>query len=258
MLKKRWDAAAKWALDALFPATRCMACGAMRNIADGLCPDCEKEMERISGENCARCGLPLVGGGTCFHCKVRPPSFVYAREAYVYEGVVRQLVACMKFRGQYDLPSRRFGSAIAGMVRDAGWEVDAVTCVPTDARTLRRVRGYNQAEKLARRVALELSLPFYPRAMGRRPRHRSQVRLTAQQRKHNVEGSMFALPRMKKLKNKRVLLVDDVYTTGATLEETVRVLHEGGVQSVHVATAARSVVRQENARQIEKEKTNIV
>lgn len=226
------------ALDLFFPCKRCMACGSAQAVRQGLCAACREEMRRLPESVCARCGRPLSGRAVCPMCAAVPPPYAAARAVYAYEGVARQLLHKMKFAGEYDLPVRRFGREMALLAEQSGWRPDAVVCVPSAPETLRR-RGYNQAGLLARRIAWHLERPFWAQALEKRRGARSQVGLSARERQENMRDSIRPGRDCARILGKRLLLVDDVLTTGATAEECTRVLLRHGAQSVHVLCAAR-------------------
>ena len=144
----------------------------------------------------------------------------------------------MKFRGEYDLPVRLFAREMAQLYAEAGWKAEIVVCAPTSRKTLRR-RGYNQAEKLARRTAKELKLPFVQDALKKKRGVRSQVGLNAQQRIENMQGAVLPGKHAGAVEGKSVLLIDDVLTTGSTAEACAKALREAGAKELYLLTAAR-------------------
>lgn len=238
--------------DLLFPP-RCAACGAR----DGeFCRRCRAGLRWIEPPLCARCGDPLaarparpqVGGavpppGTaparCAACEVAPPAFAVARSLAVYEGPLREAVHALKYQGV-----RRVGEALGallaeGMPPEVARGVGAVVPVPLHPSRLRD-RGYNQAELLARPVARRLGAPCLPAALQRCRQESPQARSSAAARRVNVEGA-FA-PGGQAVWG-TVLLVDDVFSTGATADACARALRAAGARQVHVVTLARAVLR---------------
>lgn len=226
------------ALDLFFPCTHCMVCGEARGVQEGLCAECREKMQALPEAVCMHCGRPLSGRAHCPACAAAPPPYVAARAVYVYEGVVRRMIHKMKFSAEYDLPVRRFGREMAQLAEGYDWHADAVVCVPTAAQTLRQ-RGYNQAALLAKRVAWHLELPFWAQVLQKKKGVRSQVGLSAQERRDNILGSIQPGRDCAHILDKTLLLVDDVMTTGATVEECVRVLLRNGARAVYVLCAAR-------------------
>jgi ComF family protein len=226
----------------LFLAPECAACEAALHepLAGPVCETCWNSVLRLTPPWCARCGdacaVTPEPSPLCARCRDRPPVFDAARSAALYDGAFREIVQAFKYDGRRAIapPLARLMIAAGGdLLRDA----DAVVPVPLHPwRTIRR--GFNQADDLAR----ELRLPVW-RALRRRRLGPSQVHLSAGSRKTNV-GAAYALRRMtsrRRLRGSVVVLVDDVMTTGATLEACGRVLLDAGVRSVRALTAGRAV-----------------
>jgi len=189
-------------------------------------------IERVLGLSCPLCGAPLDRPGLCIRCTNtlragRRHNLVFLGRYREYRRVVRAL----KFRGGRALvpPLAR---ALAEGVREAGWDVEAVTAVPTTWWRIWR-RGYNPAELLGRAIARELGVP-YRRVLGRRY-FRSQTRRPADLRA-SLPAGIFYLRR--ELPERRWLLVDDVWTTGATFRAVERALRAGGAEAVWGAVIA--------------------
>ena len=210
-------------LDLFFPQVRCMVCDSAENVEGGLCAACCDEMERY----------PLLE----VH-RAEQTAYTAAKAVYVYEGVVRKVIHCMKFAGQYDLPVRLFAQEMSGVLGEVGWRVDCVVAVPTEAKSLRK-RGYNQAEKLAKRLCRLRGLRMETRVIKKKRGTRSQVGLNAQERRRNLTGALLPDKRSKSVMDKCVLLIDDVYTTGATAEICALTLLACGAKEVYVLCAAR-------------------
>ena len=206
------------ALDLVWPR-RCIFC--QKNITEGsICADCAADLPLI-GEKTKPEKLPFLDGATA---------------AIVYEDRVREAVHRFKYGGQWQYAGT-FGAMTAA--RLGGLELgefDAVSFVPC-RRT--RERPYDQAELLAREAAERLGLPKPVKTLLRRPGNSRQASLDAAARAANVLGA-FALRRGVSLAGKRVLLVDDVITTGATLSECARMLRMAGAAEVWGAAFARA------------------
>lgn len=233
---------------------RCVQCGAG---GGWLCEPCFSRFRALPQERCPRCGAPRAeaGGGRapagwrCPECTGRDLAFVSANAAFIYEGPARALVAACKFRALRSLADEMarlaepaFGAALEALsvARSSGAATTFVTSVPGQrARSLER--GFNQADLLARTLARGSGLPYAP--VLRRVRHGTrQSGLRRAARAANVRGA-FALRDdanrvLKKLK--RVVVVDDVYTTGETLNHCAEVLAHADLEP-HVFTFARTV-----------------
>ena len=222
------------ALDWMYPPT-CAGCG---EPGYRLCFNCQKEIKFITGPVCRHCGLPLDGQrDICEACQVERPAFTALRSLARYEGVIRACVHSLKYHRNQALGDF-FAGPLAELVLKSGWNLDLVMPVPLSP--IRQTeRGYNQAALLARPVALNLGLPSTAYGLKRTRNTQSQVELNADQRRVNLIGAFEAIPDL--VAGKRVLLVDDVTTTGSTLRECTQALLEGGASAVHCLTLARPI-----------------
>lgn len=200
--------------DLFFPPC-CPFCGKVIRHGEETCPSCADLQPKLMKK-----ALPLKNGGA---------PFCYA--IYVYQGRVRDAILRMKFA---DEPSVApfFGRKLAQQL-PTEVQPDVVTAVPM-SRLHKRKRGYNQSERIARAAAAELGLP-YRTLLYKAKKNRTQHRLSAVERFRNVQGVFAAKPAAKQ---KRILLIDDIATTGATLAECTRVLLREGAQSVLCAAVA--------------------
>jgi competence protein ComFC len=217
-------------LDLVFPL-RCAGCG---RGPWPFCPPCRQRLGAISPPLCERCGRPWANpAAACRDCP--PPEIASARAPFLYEGPVRSALYGLKFSG-WKAVAEALGAAMAS-VHTA--EVDVVTWVPLGHRR-RASRGYDQARALARVVGSSLGLPVAP-LLRRVAETGPQARRTADERRRAMRG-VFAPAGRARPPPGRVLLVDDVLTTGATAAECAAVLLEdAGADSVALLTAARAV-----------------
>ena len=209
---------------------RCAACGVGEAV---VCPGCRASLVVLRPPMCARCGAPTAWPvERCGECAGRRLAFRSARAAVAYAGPARPLVAAWKERGV-----RRLAAEAASFVADTVPcpNADLLTFVPGDPyRT--RWRGHNTAEALARELAARWRLPL-ARALARTPRVPRQRSLARTARRANVRGTMRARVAVRG----RVVLVDDVYTTGATAAAAATELRRAGARSVDVVTFARAI-----------------
>jgi len=218
------------ALDLLFPPA-CVACGASGAF---LCVACAGRLAPAAWPRCRRCWRPLQEPGTCTICRANPPPFDGLRAAFVYDARARVLVHALKYRGMTAL-APPMASLMARALRGSV-EAEAIVPVPLAGRR-RRTRGYNQAEVLARALGEELGLPVAPRALRRTRETAPQARAAdSNARRRNVEGAFEAAADAA---GRRLMLVDDVTTTGATLSACARALREAGAASVWAVAFAR-------------------
>ena len=216
----------------LFYPQRCVGCS--RRASDVLCRPCFDALPRIEPPVCGRCGAPTafeVYG--CDACRNTDFAFDGARAPLRYEGVGEELVHALKYRGY----SRVVEKVMAPLMADSlsGERYDGVVPVPLHRARLAR-RGFNQAELMARAVAGRIGAPVSDKLRVVR-RTRDQVELSAGERRENVAGAFEARGSLAG----RILLVDDVFTTGATLSECAGVLRRAGAGEVHALTLCRTI-----------------
>jgi ComF family protein len=230
-------------LDMLFSRT-CEGCGAPVDQEPGsLCWDCQTGVKTVQLPFCERCGDPVAGAVTgpfeCAWCRKTGPAFDWARSAVRYDGVAKTCLRRFKY------------NAGAWLLEDlTQWLVALWRTCPADVRQAdfalavplypkrERERGYNQSALLAQRLARRVGIPFRGRLLWRHRPTATQTHLTAAQRVHNVMG-VFSVPWTRPVRGARIVLVDDVMTTGATVNECARALKAAGAAAVMVLTVAR-------------------
>lgn len=226
-------------LDLLLPRT-CPGCGALLRepSAVGLCRHCLLGIIPIVPPFCPRCALPhATEGGVnhlCERCLRDPPPFTVVHAVGLFDEELRQLVHSFKYDGKFQL-DQALGQLLVEALPAAS-TFDLLVPVPLHPSRLRE-RSYNQALLLARVLARRTGKEVLPRLLRRIRATPPQQGLTAEARRRNLKGA-FAL--RVKLDGQRVLLVDDVLTTGATVRECSRVLRDGGAAEVQVAVLARA------------------
>jgi ComF family protein len=232
------------ALLAVLLAPECASCGGVLDqpASGPVCDACWAAASRVIGPFCEVCGDPLVSWrvvsaaeGVCVRCRRAPVAFDRGRAAGEYEGTLREIIHAFKYDGR-----RSLARPLAAMMRTAGSELlrDADFVVPVPLHPWRRLRrGFNQAEDLA----AWLDRPIV-KALRRARATQPQSGLTARQRRRNVRDAFRLSRRLRArtLKDASVVLVDDVRTTGATLDACARVLKDAGARSVRVLTVARA------------------
>ncbi|MGO4355887.1 ComF family protein [Rhizobium sp. RAF36] len=227
--------------DLVYPPA-CSACGALTAGHRGLCAKCWSGVRFIERPYCEVLGLPfshdLGAGILCAEAIANPPPFDRLRSAAIHDEAVRDLVHGLKYRDRVDLAPMMAG----WMLRAADGTVeicDAIIPVPLHRSRLLS-RKFNQAAELARHIASLSGKPLLPATLLRVKRTEQQVGLGARAREDNVRGA-FALARGREndVFGKRVVLVDDVYTTGATVAAATRALRKAGAADISVLTFAR-------------------
>jgi ComF family protein len=241
MLKPFFSAA----LDFIFPPI-CHVCRRFIPAAEELhiCPDCRGLMPAIVAPLCIMCGIPFTGAGidhACGSCIASPPRFDMARAALAYEGASRDLIHAFKYRNKTHL---RRPLALLTIERLSEFmrsrRPDLILPVPLHRKKLAS-RGFNQAVLLGEILSQLLKIPLDRNNLRRIRWTEPQVNLAAGDRRTNVKGA-FSIHEASLVSGRRILLVDDVLTTGSTAEECGRVLKTAGASDVTVVTVARALV----------------
>ena len=206
-------------------------------MGDRWCAECQSQVDRITGTVCPSCGLPQHSKRLCPACRAEQPAFDALRSWGIYKGPLRLAIHRLKYRRDLGL-AEPLATHLIDLFQITNWSIDLVTCVPLNP-IREKERGYNQSKEIARPLALLLKQPFEPRAIQRLRNTHSQVGLSAEERSKNVRGAFQA--QKSKVNGKSVLLVDDVATTGATINACANALREAGAVHVYALTLARAV-----------------
>jgi ComF family protein len=198
-----------------------------------LCRACDESLPRLPRSQCRICALPLEAGDVCGACLVAPPMYEGVAAAFIYDFPVDALVQKYKYGPDLTLApilGRLLGAMPCG-------EVDAIMAMPLGASRLRS-RGFNQAQELARVAARMRGLPLLERACRKVGETLPQASLPWKDRAANVRGSFVC---DADLRGRRIAVVDDVMTTGATMNELARVLKRAGARSIRAWVLARTL-----------------
>lgn len=234
-------AVSDWAQDLLFPPT-CPGCRQFVSHPGGVCAACWRDLRFITKPYCPIMGTPFsydagpdILSGEAIQ---NPPPFARARAVLVHDGLARSLVTCLKYGDQTHL-APTLAQWMVHAAADILAESDCIIPVPLHHwRFLKR--HYNQAAELARHIAAVAHKPFCPEGLKRVRRTRQQVGLNARQRELNVKNAFLVPDAQKaKLKNQSVVLIDDVYTTGATIKAAAMAVKRAGAARVDVLTFSR-------------------
>jgi ComF family protein len=231
------------ALGSLFYPPLCVVCSSSIDGREYLCESCRDRAPRITPPFCAKCSEPFSGAITqtfnCANCEHRTLHFDAAVAAYRSRGLVRKLVHEFKYGHQRHLrhPLAAWLGATMSDARLHGRRFDLIVPVPLHPAR-ERERGFNQAALLAELLGNRIAVPLRPVL----ERIRYTTTQTAHDRAERMENlhDAFRLRKKMDVRELRVLLIDDVLTTGSTLSECARILKAGGATSVHAATAARA------------------
>ncbi|HSR55416.1 MAG TPA: ComF family protein [Alphaproteobacteria bacterium] len=239
-------AAVSGILDLLLPH-QCLKCGEVVGKDGALCASCWSAIAFMAPPMCARCGYPfeLDSGfgeeaGLCGACLRNPPPYDRARAVFRYDEQSRSLVLGLKHGDKtHGVPA--FGAWLARAAGPLAAEADLVAPVPLHRWRLFR-RRYNQAALLATAVSRAAGIACMPGLLTRVRATPSQGRLSRSRRRLNVRGAFAVAPGHRPaVEGRRVLLIDDVLTTGATVEAAARCLTKAGAGAVDVLTLARVV-----------------
>ncbi|HWQ05262.1 MAG TPA: ComF family protein [Longilinea sp.] len=230
LYKLMWEA-----IDWIYPPY----CGGCGNFGDRWCAHCQTGLEALPKEICPKCGDPSPAGNLCARCLADPPEFLELRSAFVFKGPVRNAIHRLKYTRDMGL-GEALSKHLIELAEISNWPLDCVTSVPLSNAHLSE-RGYNQSNLLARPLALARRIPFMPQALRRTRETRAQVGLSAKERDINVRDAFWANADL--VKNKMVVVIDDVTTTGSTIRACASALHAAGALSVYGLTLARAVLQ---------------
>jgi ComF family protein len=252
------DALCQILLNPVFPP-RCLVCGDFKTWqfsqgkvepenafdpnATSVCRSCQKGFTCVKSPLCVKCGLPFVSregsDHTCSTCLTQKRYFRKARAYGVYDGNLMEAIHLLKYEKKTALAKPL--SALARKAFYQSWDaesIDLLVPVPLHVRRLRE-RGFNQAYLLARRWTRQEGIPLDGLNLCRHRCTEPQTTLSRADRQKNIRGA-FALRYPERIQGQKIVLVDDVYTTGATVNECAKVLMDGGAEFVDVLTLARA------------------
>jgi ComF family protein len=228
-----------------FLPSQCLCCGKFLGVKpQGICSDCFREIHWIDPPFCTVCGVPFVsketGNHPCGACRSKSRYFTIARALGYYEGPLQEAIHRWKYQGKISL-TPLFGNWMAQGVKRF-WSLhsfDLLIPVPLHIGRLRE-RGFNQAVLLARDLSWRTGIPLEKRLLRKLKPTVPQVSLSGVEREKGIRG-VFQIVDRNSLDGKSVLLVDDVYTTGATVNECAKVLLAAGAKQIDVLTLSHAV-----------------
>lgn len=223
--------------DAVWPPV-CSVCEGRVDLSGQLCSQCISQLRPLEGTRCHRCSSDAhIDTDSCPECRTLPP-YVDARVIVCEYRAVRPWIIAHKYRWRQNI-TPLLGQILAEGVAGNQFAVETDVVIPVPLSALRQQdRGFNQSEQLASAVATHLGKPLAVDGLRRTRNTQPQARLgSPEQRAANVAGA-FEVDNLAVVAGKRVLLIDDVITTGATVSECARALREAGASSVVVAALA--------------------
>jgi len=222
------------AVDSFFPR-RCVGCGKAGGF---LCRECLGKLPRLVPPLCPRCGRPQASGIVCPSCRKRQTEIDGVRSPFRFDEVVREAIHQLKYRNLKAI-SPCLAELLADYLRSNPLPGEALVCVPLHPRRLRE-RGYNQCSLLARELGRRIDLPVIEDCLIRVKQAQPQVRaVDVEERRRNVADAFVCCD--EKVSGKQIILIDDVCTSGATLESCAAALKNKGATSVWGLTLAREI-----------------
>ncbi|MBO5408813.1 MAG: ComF family protein [Clostridia bacterium] len=217
-------------------STLCPFCEKPVTPGDFLCESCRKKLTSYQKlPKCPLCGRTVVTTGICNVCEENSPKFDLAISCQGYHDVFKDGLLAYKFRREF-YRAKGFSRLMTETFRKLGVCADCITAVPSDPFTVSK-RGYNSSLELAFPMKKLLKLPFYPTLLRKKWFVKRQATLNRKERLENVKGNFcFSKRFSKRIAGKRILLVDDVMTTGATVNECCKLLKKNGAKEVYVVT----------------------
>ena len=223
-------------LNLIYPR-RCAVCHRILSDQKRLCcPECRNVFKRIDKDYCLKCGKPVrTEEEYCTDCAEKHRSFDRGRSAFLYDDRMRRSMVRYKYYGNREY-GRYFAVEMYRNLRDEviRWSPDLIVPIPLTRAKL-RMRGFNQAADLARMTGRLLNIPVSTEVLCKLHDTRSQKKLDAGERRRNLKGAFTVLQPLYGL---TVLVIDDVYTTGSTMDAAAECLKEAGAQAVYFATLA--------------------
>ena len=232
---KKIKSAASVLLDALFPR-RCPICGdIVMPKGDLICPSCHEKLSYVKSPVCLKCGKEVISRTIeyCFDCSRHPRSFEYGIALLNYNEAAAHSMAAVKYKNKREYldfyteaAAERCGSRLLSM------QADCLIPVPVHPSRLKS-RGFNQAQVLAERLGAKLGLPVRADLLKRNKKTEPQKELNSLERLRNLEQAFSVADTGLAGEFERVILVDDIYTTGSTMEACARALKQAGIKKVY-------------------------
>jgi competence protein ComFC len=222
-------------LDLIFPPT----CGGCGRLGARWCETCQQNIVPLPEPICEVCGEPQNTSGICSECAASRPPYRALRSWVVFKNPIQNALHKLKYRRDMGLGDA-LAPSLAKFVDALAWDIDTLVPIPLSQQRFSE-RGYNQVALIAQPLALLNSWQYAPKALRRTKHTRSQVGLSARERQGNVQGVFAASHQL--VKDKSVLVVDDVSTTGATLASASQALMEAGAKQVYALTVAKALSR---------------
>ena len=223
-------------LDLIYPP-RCPVCNEVVAISDGgVCPECKDKFHYVEEPYCLKCGKPIDDEGEeyCKDCKDKTHNYIEGRACFVYDEYMKESIYRFKYNGKQEYAkyyAREINARLGKKIKS--WNVDALIPVPIHKDRLRK-RGYNQAELIAKHLSYLTKIPVNNQILERKNPTKALKNLDAKERENNLKKAFIVKENVVKLRT--VIIVDDIYTTGSTVDAISLALIDAGVKNVYFIT----------------------
>jgi competence protein ComFC len=225
-------------LDFLYPPIDCVCCGKHleKRAIHGICKHCCDNLPFIHEPRCEICSRPInEEAEVCMECKYHSHSYDQALAVFEYSVVIKDMIHRFKYGGEYSL-SRTLGYFLSEQLKLSGWQVDLMVPVPLH-KNRQKSRGFNQSALLGDYLSQRNSISCKEDVIIRSVDTQSQTGFNRVKRAENLKEA-FTVAKPQAVKDKNILLVDDVHTTGATVDSCSRALRQAGAKKIYVLTIA--------------------
>lgn len=222
-------------LDLVFPPS-CPGCG---KSGKRFCEACINSSRRVAIPICKICGEPLLVGDVCHRCLKVQPTFKIVRSWGIFEGPLRKGIHRLKYKNDIGLGSI-FAELLFNMLDDLSWDIDIIMAVPLGKKRIKE-RGYNQAVLIAKPLSKLTGIPYSENLITRIKETKSQVGMSVPERKENMKDAFYAKPNINF--GKSILIIDDVFTSGSTMESCSKALKSVGANEIFGLTIARTMLK---------------
>ena len=221
------------AVDVIFPR-RCPICDdAVDTVGELICRECQSRVKIIREPYCMKCGKPVISDAQriCRDCETTQHSFNRGRAAFCYDETMKDSIYRFKY-GRRKEYADYYSNQMVMLMKDQlkSWQPDALIPIPIHKKRFKQ-RGYNQAQLLAERIAGDTGIPMRADILLRDEDTKVQKNLTAADRQNNLKKALKIGVDVVKLKN--IVIVDDIYTTGSTIDAAASILHDAGVENIY-------------------------
>jgi ComF family protein len=226
----------------IYPITCCLCGKDLEAVSEyKVCNKCREYFSKIRGNICDKCGISLDSEESlCYVCRkdLKAYSFDKLRAVYLYKGHLRKLILKFKYSNRSFL-YKDFASEMSNLIKEHNFLKNSDLIIPIPLNIFRKIkRGYNQAELLAKEISVNIEIPMFKNILLRRKITKPQFKLSKFERIKNMQSS-FTVRNKSTIKNKIILLVDDIATTCSTVSVCASVLKRAGAKKVYVLTLAR-------------------